>query len=193
MPRRPEPEAPKLSQERILAAAREVIAQDGLASLSMRRLAQELDVWPMSIYRYFRDKEELLDALVESLAAAVPPPTGDGSWAARLSELLTALELALQQQPGELRARFAARAFAPGALPLSEAGLGILRDGGLGPSEAAETWIAALAYTVGFAGIAGGEPGRVALATLDPQLAAHLGAEDMFQIGLRRLLSERAP
>ncbi len=59
----------RLSRERILDAALELVVDDGWNGLSMRRLAQELDVWPMAVYRYFRDKDELLDAVVEQLAA----------------------------------------------------------------------------------------------------------------------------
>ena len=46
----------RLSRERIVEAALGIVEREGLGALSMRRLAQELDVWPMSVYRYFRDK-----------------------------------------------------------------------------------------------------------------------------------------
>jgi TetR/AcrR family tetracycline transcriptional repressor len=56
-----------LSRERIVDAAFRLLEQDGWDALSMRRLAQELDVWPMAVYRYFRDKDELVEALSRAL------------------------------------------------------------------------------------------------------------------------------
>src|SRR4051794_11070052 len=58
----------QLSRDRILEAAVALAARDGLDALSMRRLAQELDVWPMSVYTYFRDKDELVDAIAAEVA-----------------------------------------------------------------------------------------------------------------------------
>src|SRR5947208_5220887 len=86
----PEAAAPaqKLSRERILEAAVDVVEREGLDALSMRRLAQELDVWPMSVYRYFRDKDELLDAVVGRAAERVSLPGEAGSWREQLRGLL---------------------------------------------------------------------------------------------------------
>jgi len=56
-----------LDRDRIVAAAVEFIETDGLASLTMRRLGERLGVEAMSLYRYVPGKEDLLDAVVESL------------------------------------------------------------------------------------------------------------------------------
>src|SRR3954466_1280852 len=72
-----------LSRERIIDAAVGLLEEDGWDALSMRRLAQELDVWPMAVYRYFRDKDELVDALVDHAAARMELPGAEGHWRAR--------------------------------------------------------------------------------------------------------------
>src|SRR4051794_31555637 len=87
----------QLSRDRILTAARAVVEEDGLDALSMRRLAQELDVWPMSVYRYFQDKDELVDAVAASSAEAFELPSRRGSWRTQMRQLL-----------GDARARLAA-------------------------------------------------------------------------------------
>src|SRR3954451_8011577 len=69
----------QLSRERILGAAAELAGRDGLESLSMRRLAQELDVWPMSVYRYFRDKDELVDAVAAEVTRGAMKALGAGT------------------------------------------------------------------------------------------------------------------
>ena len=57
-------EPTRLSRQRIVATSFGLLEREGWEALSMRRLAQELDVWPMAVYRYFHDKDELVDALV---------------------------------------------------------------------------------------------------------------------------------
>ncbi|MFD0428862.1 TetR/AcrR family transcriptional regulator [Streptomyces zhihengii] len=57
----------RLSRERVLAAALEVVDREGLSALSMRRLGAELGVEAMALYRYAPSKDALLDGLVEAL------------------------------------------------------------------------------------------------------------------------------
>jgi AcrR family transcriptional regulator len=133
-----------LSRERILDVALDLVEQDGWNGLSMRRLAQELDVWPMAVYRYFRDKDELLEAMAEAAAERVSLPSGRGSWRTQMRQLLNESRSALGGQP-------ASRALlAPAGVRLSEAGLRILHDAGLAEADAAKAWRALFAYTLGF-------------------------------------------
>ena len=142
--------AGRLSRERIVEAALAVVAREGLDALSMRRLAQELDVWPMSVYRYFRDKDELLDAVVEAAADEVAVGGSAGSWRDRIRDLLHQARAALGHDPAALGTRFARAMLTPGALRLSEAGLAILQEAGFKPDEAARAWRALCGYTFGF-------------------------------------------
>lgn len=57
----------RLSRERVLATALELVDREGLSALSMRRLGAELGVEAMALYRYAAGKEALLDGLVEAL------------------------------------------------------------------------------------------------------------------------------
>ncbi|MFI8497763.1 TetR/AcrR family transcriptional regulator [Streptomyces sp. NPDC085524] len=61
----------RLSRPVVLAAAVALVDRDGLAALTMRRLATDLGVEPMAIYRYTAGKEALLDGLVEAFFAEV--------------------------------------------------------------------------------------------------------------------------
>src|SRR3954451_16344548 len=56
-----------LSRERIVAAAVAFIDDNGLAPLTMRRLGELLGVEAMALYRYVPGREDLLDAVVESI------------------------------------------------------------------------------------------------------------------------------
>jgi len=207
MPRAAETRSGRLSRDRIVHAALAVIEQDGLEALSMRRLAEELDVWPMSVYRHFRDKDELLDAVVNSAAQDVAlPELGTGGWRDQMIDLLHQARAALGRDPAGLSALFTRAMLTPGALRISEAGLGILQEAGFDPGEAARAWRALCGYAFGFTGLADDAPedearrrARAALVALPgedfPALTAAadgfadaLASTDELDYGLERLL-----
>jgi len=76
---------PDLTRERIVAAAIRVADAEGLAQLSMRRIATELGAAPMSLYRHVDGKDELLVSMMDSVLGEDPlparPPRG---WRAQL-------------------------------------------------------------------------------------------------------------
>jgi AcrR family transcriptional regulator len=83
---------PDLTRERIVAAAIRVADAEGLAQLSMRRIATELGAAPMSLYRHVNGKDELLMSMMDSAFGEEPlPARPPGGWRARL-ELSSRLE-----------------------------------------------------------------------------------------------------
>ena len=140
----------RLSRERILHAALAIAHREGLGALSMRRLAQELDVWPMSLYRHFADKDALLDAMAASAAGDVAAPNARASWRAQITRLLDEAQQSIADS-SELGRRLPRAFLTPAALTLSETALGILTRAGLTEREAAQAWRALWSYTFGFA------------------------------------------
>ncbi|WP_458107587.1 TetR/AcrR family transcriptional regulator C-terminal domain-containing protein [Arthrobacter sp. R3-55] len=69
-----------LNRDRVLQAAVVLADEVGLDALSMRRLAQELSVVPMALYKHVANKEELLDGMVDALVGEIDPPTPDVPW-----------------------------------------------------------------------------------------------------------------
>lgn len=59
-----------MTKERIFAAAKTVLAREGIAGLSIRKVAQRAGVSPMAMYNHYRDKDALLNALMEDGLAA---------------------------------------------------------------------------------------------------------------------------
>jgi AcrR family transcriptional regulator len=139
---------PRLSRDLILAAAAEIARDEGIEALSMRRLARALDVWPMSVYRYFEDKDALLDALAAGAAADVALPGASADWRARLHALLDEARAALADPVGGRTGRAFLQ---PEGLRVAEAGLAILADAGIEGDGAATAWRALWSYTFGFA------------------------------------------
>lgn len=69
----------RLTRERILDAAWALVARDGLESLSMRRIAAELQTGPMSLYNHVADKDDVLAGLLDRVFAQVETPEA-GAW-----------------------------------------------------------------------------------------------------------------
>ncbi|MEO3819316.1 TetR/AcrR family transcriptional regulator [Plantactinospora sp. B24E8] len=84
---------PKLTVARIVQAAIGIADADGLAGLSMRRVAEQLGVTAMSLYTYVPGKGELLDVMLDTVygedLTPDPPPADGGAadWRARLERL----------------------------------------------------------------------------------------------------------
>ena len=144
--------ASRLSPDRIVAAAVAILEEEGLEALSMRRLAESLEVWPMAVYRHFQDKDALLDAIVEEGVGADLEPRS-GSWRERLGSLTTKIALSLRRYPAPLRARFLGPPPSAGGQRLADAALAILRDGGFEPEEARRGWRMMLAFAAGDASL----------------------------------------
>lgn len=83
---------PRLDRDTIIAAALEIASTPGVTSISFRDLGTHLGADPTSVYRHFRNKEELMGALLDDLtqravARVTSPP---GQWRERLLELAVA-------------------------------------------------------------------------------------------------------
>ena len=67
---------PKHSRTQVVAAAIAVADAEGLDALTMRRLAAELGAGVMSLYTYVRDKDDLVDQMVDQISAFDPERDG---------------------------------------------------------------------------------------------------------------------
>ena len=84
--RRPAASKVRLDRDTILAAALELAATPGVSTISFRELGAHLSVDPTAVYRHFRNKEDLMKALLDELAlrgiAQIDVPVDD--WQGRL-------------------------------------------------------------------------------------------------------------
>ena len=119
-----------LNRERVLRAAVALADEIGIEAVSMRRLAQQLDVVPMAIYKHVADKDELLDAMVDALLAQVEQPDIALEWRDGVRARILSVRRVV------LRHRWARKAIesrtrrSPAGLAHMDAVAGLLRAGG---------------------------------------------------------------
>jgi AcrR family transcriptional regulator len=89
----------RLNRDRVLRAAVSLADHIGIEALSMRRLAQELDVVPMALYKHVANKEELLDGMVETIVGEIDPPVLDADWKSAIRQRVLSARRALQRHP----------------------------------------------------------------------------------------------
>jgi len=101
--RKKRPQAPSsekgLSEERIVAAALQLIDAVGLSKFSLRDVARSLHVFPTAIYWYVKGRDELLGRVVAYATRDVAPPSINADWKAWLSELCHRYRRAVQKHP----------------------------------------------------------------------------------------------
>jgi len=127
MSSRTRPEA--LTREAIVAAAVERLDADGLAALSMRKVADELGTGAMSLYNHVEDKDDLLVACLEVVLADVPRVEPSGDWRGSLRLVASWLRARLLAHPWACDL-FTTSWPGPNRTDLMEAVLSSLRQGG---------------------------------------------------------------
>jgi AcrR family transcriptional regulator len=151
-----------LSRDRIVAAAIEIADADGLAGLSMARLADHLGCGTMSLYRHVAGKDELL-VLMLSAAAGPPPASRDDDWRRALSAWADGLWEVYHRHPWMLPAAASGPPADPGQLAWLEAGLSALSPTGLPERDKLSAVISLLHYVRGAAALAIDSTGSAAL------------------------------
>lgn len=127
---------PGLSLDRIVAAAVKVAAAEGLAAVSMGRVAGELGASAMSLYRYVASKDELLALMVDAAVGPPPPASQPGEdWRAGLSRWGWSYYQALGRHPWVVRVPIGGPPTTPNGVAWMEAGLASLAETGLGEGE----------------------------------------------------------
>ena len=96
----PEPTEPSgLNRQAVVDAALQLLSDVGIAGLSMRGLAERLNVKAASLYWHVRDKDQVLELVAESLLERVTVPAGSDGWREPVAAACTALVALLRDQP----------------------------------------------------------------------------------------------
>ena len=119
-----------LTRERVLSTAVALADQGGIESLSMRKLAQALDVVPMALYRHVASKDELLNALVDVVIDEIDPPLEGADWKTTIRARILAARRALLRHPWASRVMESRTTPTPVVLEYMDSMIGLFRNGG---------------------------------------------------------------
>ena len=180
MPARDSATRPRLSRERVLQGAVAVADAGGIASLTIRSLAAELGVKPMSVYHHVANKEEILDGIVDIVFSEIELPAFGGDWHAEMRRRASSAREALRRHPwaiGLLESRTN-----PGSATLKhhDAVIGTLRSAGFSVVMTAHAYALIDAYVYGFALSEASLPinGPETMPEVAEQIMEHFTADD---------------
>lgn len=129
---------PGLSLERIVDAAVKLAVSEGLAAVSMSRVATELGSSAMSLYRYVGSKKEVLSLMTDAAYRTLPVPrSADEGWRGGLSRWAWAERAVLRQHPWVLRIPISEPPTTPNKVAWFELGLQCMHETGLAEGEKA--------------------------------------------------------
>ncbi|HEY2318497.1 MAG TPA: TetR/AcrR family transcriptional regulator [Solirubrobacteraceae bacterium] len=135
---RDRPAKPPLSEGSILDTALRVLREEGLDAVTMRRLATELDTGPASLYVYIRNRDELLNALLDRIGGTVELEEPDPArWREQLHRLVGGFLRAMEAHRGIARVAIANIPTGENSLRAAENMLALLLAGGITPQDAA--------------------------------------------------------
>ena len=87
--RRDRPAKEALSRTLIVETGLRILDEDGMDALTMRRVGQELDTGAASLYVYVKNRDDLLDAMLDRALGDVDfPPLDEGTWQERLTTII---------------------------------------------------------------------------------------------------------
>jgi len=136
--RRSRPAKSALSRELIVTTALDILQQDGLAGLSLRRVATALETGAASLYVYIANLDDLHALMLDQALAAVQwPDDAEQPWRQRLKAGLLSYLHVLHARPGLAQVAMSTIACGPHFLRICEILLGLLRQGGVNELKAA--------------------------------------------------------
>jgi AcrR family transcriptional regulator len=159
---------PAHSRDRIAEAAVKIADTDGIAAVSMRRVAAEMGTRATSLYRYVRSKEELLDLMVDLVMGETPVPQPSGDWRPDLQMIAHHMRSVIKRHPWMISISVRST-LGPNSLAATEATLKALDGHGL---DADGMLIIATALSTFTRGYAAGE-----IAEQQAEMRSGLGRE----------------
>jgi AcrR family transcriptional regulator len=135
----------------VLDGAVAVADASGIGALTMRSLALELGVKPMSLYHYVRNKDAILDGIVDIVFAEIELPTAGGDWREQMTRRAESARRALLRHPWAIGLMESRTSPGTATLRHHDAVLGCLRGAGFSLPLTAHAYALLDSYVYGFA------------------------------------------
>jgi AcrR family transcriptional regulator len=139
-----------VNRERTLEVALSVADSEGIEAVTMRRLAREMGVEAASLYHHVNGKDQILDGLVEVVAAEIELPKSTAHWQEAVSQRAHNTRSGLRRHPWAVSLMASRTSPGPATLGLLEAGIRCFREGGFSVPLAAHAVSTIDSYVHGF-------------------------------------------
>ena len=139
-----------LSRKVLVREALALLDSEGLNALTMRNLADRLGVVPNALYRHVKDKDDLLDGVLDEAVASVPLPPGHLGWEEGLVAMATAIRATMLEHPAITSLVVSRPSLGPASLAIGEYVFGVMLEAGFTPRLAERSLNLMLTYTLGF-------------------------------------------
>jgi AcrR family transcriptional regulator len=140
-----------LTRDRVLHAALKLADEGGTAALTMQRIGRRLGVEAMSLYRHVRNKDDILDGIVDLVFAEVELPSDRSSWETVLRARSISMRAALRRHPWAITLMESRMTPGPANLRSHEDTLTVLLDAGCSAVMAVHAYNLVDSYVLGFA------------------------------------------
>ncbi len=135
----------------MLDAAVTLAARDGIESLTMRKLADELGAGAMSLYHYVPNKEQLLDGMIDIVFGEIELPSANVAWKTAMRQRALSTREALNRHRWAVGLMESRRTPGSASLRVHDAVLGCLREAGFSIEMTIQAYSVLDAYIYGFA------------------------------------------
>lgn len=139
-----------ITRDRALVRAIAVADGEGIEAVTMRRLARELGVEAASLYHHVRGKDEILDGLVDMVAAEIELPSLTDGWRPAIGQRAHNTRAVLRRHPWAVALMASRTTPGPATLRLLDAGIACFREGGFSVQASAHAISAVDSYVHGF-------------------------------------------
>ncbi len=140
-----------LTPERVIAGSIAIADRDGIGALTIRSLATELGVKPMSVYHHVPGKEAILDGIVDAVFAQMSLPVVGGEWRGEMRRRCASQREVLRRHPWAVALLESRVNAGPMTLRHHDATLGVLYAGGFPPTLVQHAIAFLDAFVYGFA------------------------------------------
>ncbi len=140
-----------LTRDRVMRAAIDLADASGLESLTMRTLGQELGVGPMALYRHVRNKDDIVDGIVDLVFGEIDPPPVGTDWKTAMRDRAISLREVLSRHRWATGLMESRTTPGPANLGHHDAVIGSLRAAGFDMAMAAHAYSLLDSYIYGFA------------------------------------------
>jgi AcrR family transcriptional regulator len=141
----------RLNRERVLSTAMTLADEQGIESLTMRRLGDELGVEAMSLYNHVANKEDLLNAMVDAVFNEIELPSHSDDWKTAMRKRSVSFREMLSRHPWATALKDSGTNPGPATLRHHDRVIGTLRSAGFSIAMAAHAFSAVDSYIYGFA------------------------------------------